>query len=284
VRRFRNGDPAAPPAAYDRHGRPSSLWRCWPSRRTTTQRTSRACRARATFDPARADVGGWLAGSPRREIADRLPAPSPRGPQRAVVRSAVVDDITQQIRPSQACRLGTARSHLRRGLERLQRRREGQQCHIPPLTSSPSPPYPPSPSNPRSPRTWPCARPAMRNWHHCAIPSTSPAPPIPPPTPVRHRGYGTPSTANSPPHPGTRAESYLLNSRVARGNLAPGLPRNRLCKDQHNRFGGRPRGKGPDQRNLAARPTQPRPARARPDSMSIRCAAGPRGGAGPCRR
>ena len=191
-------------------GGPYSLSRCWPSRRTTTQRTSRAWQ-RATFNPARADVGGRLAGSPRREIADRLPAPSPRGPQRAVVRLAVIDNmIQQQIRPSRACRLGTARSQSPAGAGSGYNNGGRSTVPHPPLTSSPSPPYPPSPPNPRSPRTWPCARPAMRNWHHCAIPSTSPAPPIPSPTPVRHRGYGTPSAANSPPHPGTCAESYLL--------------------------------------------------------------------------
>jgi hypothetical protein len=35
-------------------------------------------------------------GITRREIADRLPAPSPRGLQRAMVRLAVVDDMIQQ--------------------------------------------------------------------------------------------------------------------------------------------------------------------------------------------
>ena len=50
----------------------------------------------------------------------------------------------------------------------------------------------------------------------------------------------------------------------------------------HVRFGGRPRGKGPSHGHLAARPTQPKPAKVSPGSTNTSSAAGCRGGAGHC--
>ena len=65
ARRFRNGDPAALRAAYDRHGRAVfALALLALEAHHNAEDVPRAWRARTTFDPARADVGGWLAGSP----------------------------------------------------------------------------------------------------------------------------------------------------------------------------------------------------------------------------
>ncbi|HXV93279.1 MAG TPA: sigma-70 family RNA polymerase sigma factor [Pseudonocardia sp.] len=128
----------------------------------TQQVFVRAWRARDTFDTARGSLGGWLVGITRRQIADRLAArdrerrvadrvalgtePGPHGPvpdhvvdavvvademnqlppqQRTVVRLAFFDDLThQQIAALTGLPLGTVKSHLRRGLERLRRRWE----------------------------------------------------------------------------------------------------------------------------------------------------------------
>ena len=122
----------------------------------------RAWRARATMDPARGALGAWLVGITRRQIADRLAAkarerqvteqlalaaPSHSGrsvtddlvdavvvadelnilppQQRRVVQLAVFDDLThQQIAALTGLPLGTVKSHLRRGLQRLRRRWE----------------------------------------------------------------------------------------------------------------------------------------------------------------
>jgi RNA polymerase sigma-70 factor (ECF subfamily) len=128
----------------------------------TQQVFVRAWRARTTLDPARGALGAWLVGITRRQIADRLTAQarerqvaervalatlpcsttslsdavvdavvvademnnlSPQ--QRTVVRLAVFDDLThQQISALTGLPVGTVKSHLRRGLERLRRRWE----------------------------------------------------------------------------------------------------------------------------------------------------------------
>ncbi|GAA2561115.1 RNA polymerase sigma factor [Pseudonocardia hydrocarbonoxydans] len=128
----------------------------------TQQVFVRAWRGRAGFDPARGRIGAWLMGIARHQIADRLSARArdtdiaaraarspmqlpPRGvpdrvveavvvadelnrlpaQQRTVVRLAFFDDLThQQIASLTGLPLGTVKSHLRRGLERLRRRWE----------------------------------------------------------------------------------------------------------------------------------------------------------------
>jgi RNA polymerase sigma-70 factor (ECF subfamily) len=112
---------------------------------------------RATFDPNRGSLGAWLVGITRRQVAERLahrvrehrtadlvgragdsadpPEVSDQvvdavvvadeldrlAPQvRAVLRLAFFDDLThQQIAAVTGLPLGTVKSHLRRGLERL---------------------------------------------------------------------------------------------------------------------------------------------------------------------
>jgi RNA polymerase sigma-70 factor, ECF subfamily len=121
-----------------------------------------AWRGRRTFDPSRGTLAGWLLGIGRRQVADRLrvlrrerdlaaavrqvepgyseaPAPervvdrlvvadelrrlSPE--QRRVVELAFFDDLTHvQIAGLTGLPLGTVKSHLRRGLDRLRRRWE----------------------------------------------------------------------------------------------------------------------------------------------------------------
>ncbi|MHA6783642.1 RNA polymerase sigma factor [Pseudonocardia saturnea] len=128
----------------------------------TQQVFVRAWRGRATFDPTRGRVGAWLMGIARHQITDRLTAraresdiarraagvpvqlPARGVPdrvveavvvadelnrlpeqQRTVVRLAFFDDLThQQIASLTGLPLGTVKSHLRRGLERLRRRWE----------------------------------------------------------------------------------------------------------------------------------------------------------------
>jgi RNA polymerase sigma factor (sigma-70 family) len=128
----------------------------------TQQVFVRAWRGRAGLDPSRGSLGGWLVGITRRQIADRFAARArdrdiadragrvaecelvgevpdhvvdavvvadeiERLPpqQQTVVRLAFFDDLThQQISESTGLPLGTVKSHLRRGLERLRRRWE----------------------------------------------------------------------------------------------------------------------------------------------------------------
>lgn len=125
----------------------------------TQQVFVRAWRGRAALDPERGALGAWLVGITRRQIADRLasrrrdleladrvarlsfgppPAPAPDGVVEAlavadalnhlpdqvgtVMRLAFFDDLThQQIAALTGLPLGTVKSHLRRGLERLRR-------------------------------------------------------------------------------------------------------------------------------------------------------------------
>lgn len=128
----------------------------------TQQVFVRAWRSRHTFDPKRGGLGGWLVGITRRQVADRLAARArdretadragrdvtpamvsvpdqvvdavvvademnqlpPR--VRTVLRLAFFDDLThQQIATLTGMPLGTVKSHVRRGLERLRRRWEG---------------------------------------------------------------------------------------------------------------------------------------------------------------
>jgi RNA polymerase sigma-70 factor (ECF subfamily) len=168
ARRFRDGDPAALRAAYDRHGRVvfaialRALAAHHDAEDVTQQVFVRAWRARTTLDPGRGSLGGWLVGITRRQVADRLAARAReqqvleqlavstwRGTtgsptddvvdavvvagalddlppqQRTVVRLAIFDDLTHtQISTLTGLPLGTVKSHLRRGLQRLRRRRE----------------------------------------------------------------------------------------------------------------------------------------------------------------
>ena len=125
----------------------------------TQQVFVRAWRGRATFDPERGALGAWLVGITRRQVsrAPRGPAarPADGGPGRArraaagpvpvseqvvdavvvadelgrlapqvraVMRLAFFDDLThQQIAAVTGLPLGTVKSHLRRGLDRLRR-------------------------------------------------------------------------------------------------------------------------------------------------------------------
>jgi RNA polymerase sigma factor (sigma-70 family) len=126
----------------------------------TQQVFVRAWRGRTTLDPDRGPLGGWLVGITRRQVADRLTArareqqvvervaladPRRRAAwatddvvdavvmadelkslppqQRIVMRLAFFDDLThQQIAVLTGLPLGTVKSHLRRGLERLRQR------------------------------------------------------------------------------------------------------------------------------------------------------------------
>jgi RNA polymerase sigma factor (sigma-70 family) len=125
----------------------------------TQQVFVRAWRSRSTFDPERGTLGAWLVGITRHQVTDRLAgrlrdlrtadraghAAPPSGPApvseqvvdavvvadelgrltpqvRAVVRLAFFDDLThQQIAAVTGLPLGTVKSHLRRGLDRLRR-------------------------------------------------------------------------------------------------------------------------------------------------------------------
>lgn len=128
----------------------------------TQQVFVRAWRGRGGLDPERGGLGPWLIGITRRQIADRLALrereraaaegavragpPPPVGPrpeqvldvvvvadeldrlpeaQRRVVRLAFYDDLTQQqISSVTGLPLGTVKSHLRRGVDRMRRRWE----------------------------------------------------------------------------------------------------------------------------------------------------------------
>jgi RNA polymerase sigma factor (sigma-70 family) len=121
-----------------------------------------AWRAKASFNPAKGSLGGWLMAITKRRCIDRLrsrernrrdvaavaaagdhnhPVPGPdqvvdqivvadqlaRLPQsqRAVLQLAFYDDLTHsQIASLTGLPLGTVKSHLRRGLEQLRRRWE----------------------------------------------------------------------------------------------------------------------------------------------------------------
>jgi len=127
-----------------------------------------AWRGRATFDPARGSLPGWLFGIARHQVHDRLRAmqrdaqvtaaqrlAAPReadpdgnvervldrllltdelarlGPaQRRVLELAFFDDLTHvQIAGVTGLPVGTVKSHLRRGLERLRAAHGGNRRH-----------------------------------------------------------------------------------------------------------------------------------------------------------
>lgn len=164
--RFAEGEPTALREAYDRHGSAvygialRSLGAHHDAEDVTQQVFVRAWRGRATFDPGRGGLGGWLVGITRRQVVDRLnarvreravadragrieaaPQPPPAPDQQVVdammvaaemeqlppqmcmvLRLAFFDDMThQQIAAVTGMPLGTVKSHLRRGLERLRR-------------------------------------------------------------------------------------------------------------------------------------------------------------------
>ena len=167
LQRFCAGDPAALREVYDRHARTvfgialRALRTHHDAEDVTQQVFVRAWRGRSTYDPHRGDLGSWLTGITRRQIAERLagrardqevadraqrvvdgyaPAPDDEvvaammvadelgrlpAPQRTVMTMAFFDDLThQQIAALTGLPLGTVKSHLRRGLERLRRRWE----------------------------------------------------------------------------------------------------------------------------------------------------------------
>ncbi len=80
AQRFRTGDAAALRALYDRHAGPryGFALRCLrdpgDAEDVLQQVFVRAWRARTSFDPARGEVGAWLWGIARRQMADRLAA------------------------------------------------------------------------------------------------------------------------------------------------------------------------------------------------------------------
>ncbi len=169
-RAFVRGEAAALREAYDRYAglvhaiALRSLGVQQDAEDATQQVFVKAWRSRATFDPDRGQLGGWLVGICRREVLDRLAArtrergvlervgpvvartPAPEGPERVVetmvvadaldqlpdpvrrvLRLAFYDDLThQQIAAVTGLPLGTVKSHVRRGLERLRQRWEGQ--------------------------------------------------------------------------------------------------------------------------------------------------------------
>jgi RNA polymerase sigma-70 factor (ECF subfamily) len=166
--RLRQGDPEALRECYDGHARLvfaialRALGGHQDAEDITQQVFVRAWRSRASFDPQRGTLGGWLVGIARRQIADRRAARErerqiielagragePAGPalgpdevvesvvvadeldqlpaqHRTVLRLAFFDDLThQQISDRTGLPIGTVKSHLRRGMHRLRRRWE----------------------------------------------------------------------------------------------------------------------------------------------------------------
>lgn len=167
--RFRAGDETVLREVYDRYG--GLVYRlgmsCLSSHHDAedvTQATFVAAwRGRATFDPDRGTLAGWLLGIARRQVVDRVrslrrdhgitAAAAQRGgsgysevpdparvvdrlvvldelrqltdEQRRVVELAFFDDLTHvQIAGVTGLPLGTVKSHLRRGLARLRTRWE----------------------------------------------------------------------------------------------------------------------------------------------------------------
>jgi RNA polymerase sigma-70 factor, ECF subfamily len=165
--RFVAGDERALREVYDRYGRAvfhlatSSLANRADAEDVTQTTFVAAWQGRATFDPARGSLLGWLLGIGRRKVVDRLRAaaresrvaetvrqqPEPSAPpdpdrvvdrlvvadelarlpadQRRMLELAFYDDLThQQIAQVTGVPLGTVKSHIRRGMASLKRRWE----------------------------------------------------------------------------------------------------------------------------------------------------------------
>ncbi|WBB72424.1 sigma-70 family RNA polymerase sigma factor [Micromonospora sp. WMMD1128] len=166
--RFRDGDEAALREAYDRYGRAvlhlatTTLANRSDAEDVTQATFVAAWLGRATFDPAKGSLVGWLLGIGRRKVVDRiraaarenrvvetvkqLPEPVNTGPdpdtvvdrlvvadelarlpdeQRRMLELAFYDDLThQQIATVTGVPLGTVKSHIRRGMQSLKRRWE----------------------------------------------------------------------------------------------------------------------------------------------------------------
>lgn len=166
--RFRAGDETALRAAYDRYGRAvlhlatTTLANRSDAEDVTQATFVAAWLGRATFDPEKGSLVGWLLGIGRRKVVDRLraaaretrvvetvrrlPEPATTGPdpdtvvdrlvvadelaqlpdeQRRMLELAFYDDLThQQIATVTGVPLGTVKSHIRRGMQSLRRRWE----------------------------------------------------------------------------------------------------------------------------------------------------------------
>ncbi|WP_181784866.1 RNA polymerase sigma factor [Pseudonocardia pini] len=166
--RLRGGDPEALREGYDRHSRVvytialRMLGAHHDAEDVTQQVFVRAWRSRASLDPERGGLGGWLVGITRTQVADVLaarsreramidgvvragppPPPTPRpddvvdsvvvadeltrlpDQQRRVITLAFFDDLTHgQIASLTGLPVGTVKSHLRRGMGRMRRRWE----------------------------------------------------------------------------------------------------------------------------------------------------------------
>ncbi|MEV4411842.1 sigma-70 family RNA polymerase sigma factor [Catellatospora sp. NPDC049609] len=165
--RFAAGDEAALRQAYERHG--GAVFhlaaRCLRSRVDAEDVTQAvfvsAWLSRATFDPARGSLLGWLLAIARRKVIDLVrvherverveevmrrqpdppPAPSAEqvveqlvvadelaklpADQRMVLELAFYDDLThQQISDRTGLALGTVKSHIRRGMAAIKQRWE----------------------------------------------------------------------------------------------------------------------------------------------------------------
>ncbi|MET7971149.1 sigma-70 family RNA polymerase sigma factor [Micromonospora sp. NPDC005305] len=166
--RFRAGDETALREAYDRYGRAvlhlatTTLANRSDAEDVTQATFVAAWLGRATFDPAKGSLVGWLLGIGRRKVVDRLraaaretrvvetvrqlPEPATTGAdpdtvvdrlvvadelaqlpdeQRRMLELAFYDDLThQQIATVTGVPLGTVKSHIRRGMQSLRRRWE----------------------------------------------------------------------------------------------------------------------------------------------------------------
>ncbi|WP_155370662.1 RNA polymerase sigma factor [Catellatospora vulcania] len=165
--RFTAGDEAALRETYDRHGAAvyhlasRSLRNRGDAEDITQAVFVSAWLSRATFDPARGSLLGWLLAITRRKIIDlvrvrqraerveevirRQPEPAPEASaeqvvdqlvvadelarlpadQRTVLELAFYDDLThQQISERTGLALGTVKSHIRRGMGAIKRRWE----------------------------------------------------------------------------------------------------------------------------------------------------------------
>ena len=146
--RFRHGDETVLREVYDRYGGLvyrlglSCLGAHHDAEDVAQSTFVAAWRGRQTYDSDRGSLAGWLLGIARRQVLDRvrtmdrertvraavqqggpLQAAVP-GPER-VVELAFFDDLTHlQIASVTGLPLGTVKSHIRRGLERLRTRWE----------------------------------------------------------------------------------------------------------------------------------------------------------------